>query len=100
MSATVADATLRKNAVLWLVYADSGHFTDVAAGENRGARLRHDNVVRSLHGPYQVDARGTVAATLSLALPSDPGTAPMVVAFVQDAKNGDVLQALGLPACR
>jgi hypothetical protein len=24
----------------------------------------------------------------------------MVVAFVQDTKNGDVLQALGLPACR
>jgi hypothetical protein len=99
-TATVADAAVRKNAVLWLVYADSGHATDVAAGENRGARLRHDNVVRSLHGPYPVDARGTAAATLSLALPREAGTAPMVVAFVQDTKNGDVLQALGLPACR
>jgi hypothetical protein len=99
-TATVTDSALRKSAVLWVAFADSGHVTDVAAGENRGVRLRHDNVVRSLHGPYPVDTQGAAAATLSLALPKDPGTAPIVVAFVQDTKNGDVLQALGLAGCR
>ena len=98
-TATVAEPALRKNAVLWLAYVDSGHVTDVAAGENRGVRLRHDNVVRSLHGPYRVDAAGTAAASLALAPPANPGNAPMVVAFVQDTKNGDVLQVLGSPAC-
>ncbi len=99
-TATVAEPALRKNAVLWLAYVDSGHVTDVAAGENRGVRLRHDNVVRSLHGPYRVDASGATAASLAVAPPADRGTAPMVVAFVQDTKNGDVLQALASSDCR
>jgi hypothetical protein len=99
-TATVADAALRKSAVLWLAYVDSGHVTDVAAGENRGVRLRHDNVVRSLHGPYRVEANGAAIASLALAPPAVRGTAPMVVAFVQDTKNGDVMQALVTSDCR
>jgi hypothetical protein len=63
-------------------------------------QLRHDHVVRSLHGPYPVDASGTATATLTVTLPSEPGRAPALVAFVQDGKNGDVLQTLALPACR
>jgi hypothetical protein len=99
-SATVADPTLRNSAVLWIAYADSGHVTEVAAGENRGARLRHDHVVRSLHGPFPMDAKGAGAAALTQKLPTDAGSAATVVAFVQDTKNGDVLQALALPDCR
>jgi hypothetical protein len=99
-TASVADPTLRKRAVMWLAFVDSGHVTDVAAGENRGARLRHDNVVRSLHGPYSVDANGAAVATVALASPASPGTSPTVVAFVQDTRNGDVLQALAAPDCR
>jgi hypothetical protein len=98
--ATVADPAVRKNAVLWIAFADSGLVSDVKAGENRGVQLHHDHVVRSLHGPYPIDASGTVAATLALAPAREPGQAPQVVAFVQDRKNGDVLQTLALPACR
>jgi hypothetical protein len=97
--ATVADRALHKNAVLWIAYADSGLVSDVKAGENGGVQLRHDHVVRSLHGPYPIDAGGTVAATIALASPREPGQAPMLVALVQDRKNGDVLQTLALPAC-
>jgi hypothetical protein len=97
--ATVADHALRKNAVLWIAYADSGLVSDVKAGENRGVQLHHDHVVRSLHGPYAIDAGGTTA-TISLAPPREPGQAPTLVAFVQDRRNGEVLQTLALPACR
>ncbi len=99
-TAAVEDVALRKNAVLWLAFTDSGHVTDVAAGENRGVRLRHDHVVRSLHGPYRLDANGSAAASVAIASPVDPGTSPMVVAFVQDTKNGEVLQSLAASDCR
>lgn len=99
-TATVADPSLRKRTALWLAYVDSGHVTDVAAGENRGVRLRHDNVVRSLHGPYPVDANGAAAASVALTSPANPGASPAIVAFVQDSRNGDVLQALAAPDCR
>jgi len=99
-SATVEDAALAKRAVLWLAFTDSGHVTDVAAGENRGVQLHHDHVVRSLRGPYRLDAHGVGTASVTLAQPADPGTAPVIVTFVQDVKNGDVLQALAAPDCR
>ena len=99
-TAMVSDAAARRHAVLWLAYTDNGHTTDVAAGENRGVRLAHDHVVRSLHGPYAVDANGAAAPKLAMAVPRDPGQASAVIAFVQDTRNGDILQALALPACR
>jgi hypothetical protein len=97
--AAVDDPAQRKRAALWVAYTDSGHVTDVGAGENRGVRLRHDHVVRSLHGPYPIDAKGTAAASLVLAPPSDAGYAPVIVAFVQDAGTGDVLQAVASSDC-
>jgi hypothetical protein len=65
----IPDPALRKNAVLWVVYADSGLVSDVKAGENRGVQLHHDYVVRSLAGPFAVDAKGDVAASLAGAMP-------------------------------
>ena len=100
VTANVVDPSLRKRAVLWLAFVDSGHVTDVAAGENRGARLRHDNVVRALHGPYPVDVNGTASVSLTLTLPAIQGAVPTIVAFVQDTRNGEVLQALAAPDCR
>jgi len=99
-SARVPDPVLRKKAVLWIAYADSGHVTDVGAGENRGERLRHDHVVRALHGPFPVDARGDARASIAQKSPADPGTAPSVVAFVQDMSSADVLQAVAVYDCR
>jgi hypothetical protein len=95
----VGDAALRKRAALWLAYADSGHATDVAAGENRGVRLTHDHVVRSLQGPFALDANGAAARDVVMPTPRDPGRLPVVVAFVQDGNNGDILQSLALAAC-
>ena len=99
-SASVALPSLRKDAVMWLAFTDSGHVTDVGAGENRGARLRHDHVVRRLYGPYAIAPDGTAAAALTFSPPADPGNAPTIIAFVQDTAVGDVLQAVASTNCR
>ncbi len=98
-TASVADVALRTNAVLWLAYAESGLVSDIKAGENRGERLVHDHVVRSLHGPFAVNAKGEAATSVAIPTPAERGRAPVLVAFVQDTKSGDVLQTLTLPAC-
>ena len=98
-TATVADPATARGAALWLAYTDSGHVTDVKAGENRGARLVHDHVVRAWHGPYPVRADGTAAADVALAAPPERGQSAALVAVVLDAASGDVLQTLTLPAC-
>ena len=53
-TARVPSGADRKGAVLYVALADSGLASDVKAGENAGARLAHDHVVRLL-------ARRTVA---------------------------------------
>jgi hypothetical protein len=98
-SARVHDVESHRHAVLWLAYTDSGHATEVAGGENRGVRLVHDHVVRSLHGPYAMNADGSAKANLAIVAPGESGTSPVIVAFVQDRSNGDVLQVLALPSC-
>ena len=100
VQASVPEPALRKNALVWVAYTDSALVSDVKAGENRGVQLHHDHVVRSLHGPYPVDAGGATATTLTIAAPREAGQAPVLVAFVQDGRDGEILQTLGLPACR
>ncbi len=92
---TVADAAEAYAAVY-----ENNLVTEVAAGENRGKRLRHDFVVRELYGPFAV----TAATPLNLAqvLRKDRGwkTADLHIAvFVQDTRTGAALQALHLPWC-
>ena len=99
-TASVTDPALRRDAQFWIAFADSGHVTEVAAGENRGARLRHDHVVRLLEGPFPFDGGGNGEAKLLVPLPGHPGSAPTVVAFVQDRRTGEVLQALAVQNCR
>jgi len=99
VAGAMSGAAWRYDAPRRLAYADSGHVTDVATGENRGVRLHHDHVVRSLHGPYPVDTGGTAVAELSLVPQRDGGRSPVLIAFVQDSKSGDALQTLELPAC-
>lgn len=95
--AQIPDATLAKDARLVVAYTDSGHHSDVRAGENRGVRLSHDHVVRNLLTSSAADAAGSIALVGDLARPAETGTSPRVVAFVQRASNGDVLQAVSVP---
>ena len=82
---------------LFVALADSGHDVDVRAGENRGVKLHHDHVVRALSAGAAIDAHGHARLSTLIAPPGDAGTAPTLVAFVQDGVNGTVLQALALP---
>jgi len=100
-TAAVADAAQRNGARAWLALYENNLSNEIAAGENRGKRLRHDFVVRELAGPFPVDSRGDAVFVHRFRL--DPGwkTADLRVAsFVQNERTGDVLQALVLPYCR
>ena len=92
----------RRGAVLYVASADSGHVSDVKAGENKGVRLMHDHVVRALTGAMTTAGDGRARQTSALAWPKDAGRAPTLVAVMQNTATGDVLQALALPleACR
>jgi hypothetical protein len=94
--ASVGDKAFRRNAALWIAYTDSGLVSDVKAGENRGVQLRHDHVVRSLHGPFAIDEAGKASAAVNVVPPKERGRDGALVAFVQNRANGEVLQTVTL----
>lgn len=71
----------------------------VKAGENSGATLRHAFATRALSDPVKVD-NGKAIALLAGHLPAGAKTEDLgFVAFAQDVENGDILEAVALPAC-
>ncbi len=96
-TARVPSGADRNGAVLYVALADDGLASDVRAGENAGARLTHDHVVRELRKGPSADANGDIRWTVALPLPPEKGSASTIVAFVQNPGAGDVLQALALP---
>ncbi|WP_323122157.1 DUF1223 domain-containing protein [Burkholderia alba] len=84
----------------YLALYENGVVSDVRAGENRGATLRHERVVRQWLGP--VDAPPSGAGTFEIRrewpLEHVTGGRYGVAAFVEDGA-GDVLQAVDLPLC-
>ena len=73
--------------------------TDVRAGENKGERLAHEHVVRTVE---KVGAVGVTARTLSYGRPFAPGWRAedlAVVAWVQARESAEVLQAVRLAMC-
>jgi hypothetical protein len=94
LQASVPDRAARRSAAVFVAYTENGLVSDVEAGENRGVKLRHDHVVRALHGPYPVDADGHARATVRIEPPKERGNSAAIVAFVQDRASGDVLQTL------
>ena len=82
--------------LLYLALTEDGLVSAVKTGENAGKQLHHDRVVRGLWGPWPLDARG--AQRMMDITP--PGGAVRerlrVVAFVQNLRDGDTLQSLGL----
>lgn len=96
------DATARvgfDRAVLYLAVAENGLLTSVTRGENAGATLAHDHVVRAWIGPIRI-AGGSVQAQREVVLPPAWNRSRLeVIAFVQDERSGRVLQALSAPNC-
>lgn len=94
-----AESVVSANAALFVAVTESGLASRVTAGENRGATLPHDHVVRHWFGPVPVRSGGAaLERTVSLeAGQARKGVA--VVAFVQDLASGDVLQAVRTATC-
>lgn len=78
---------------IYAALTENGLSERVRGGENRGKTLGHDEVVRVFAGPFALPQ-----ARFELKIPPrvDAGKAS-VVAFVQDERDGSVVQAVRLP---
>ncbi len=75
--------------------------SSVRRGENRGATLRHDHVVRYWSPPFPLRADGTLQTLRrTLELDAEWNTTKLgLAAFIHDSRTGEVLQAISLPVC-
>ena len=80
---------------IWLALADDRDATQVAAGENKGRKLTHVAVVRSLRKIGWVKRGGTFSRLIDLSKPI-PGQ--RVVVFLQEPGQARVWGAAMLPA--
>jgi len=87
-------------AVAYLAVYENRLSNKIGAGENQGATLQHDYVVRQWQGPIRLDGKTAVTQLFTPAAGHDGKRPDLgVAAFVQDPRTGAVLQALALPAC-
>jgi hypothetical protein len=94
----VPEPSDRAHASVAVALVQSGLNSEVKAGENAGKHLSHDHVVRQWHAGLAVNSAGEARERLQFTVPADAGPLE-IVAFAEDAANGDVLQALSLPLC-
>ena len=98
--AELLEGANRADAALYLAAYENKLVSEVKAGENRGRTLAHDYVVLEWVGPLEFRAGNRLQERRALPLlPKAVRQHSGVVAFVQDRKTGDVLQALMLGAC-
>jgi hypothetical protein len=100
VAAQVLDKGHLKDAALYVAAYENRLSSAVTSGENRGRTLKHDYVVLEWQGPLELTPVGQRSERRSL--PLLPGAIPAhsgVVAFVQNRRSLEVLQALMLPAC-
>jgi len=84
---------------LYVVVTEGQLSSQVDAGENRGVRLEHDAVARNFIGPIAVDGRSTSFDRV-INVPQLANGHVGVVAFIQDAKTAEVLQAVDTGVCK
>jgi hypothetical protein len=85
---------------LYAVVTESALVNQIKRGENAGATLAHDHVVRHWLGPVPLKS-GTATLTQSVRLTADQITKGVAVAaFVQDTRTGEVLQSATTGQCR
>ena len=84
---------------LYLALSESKLVSKVGRGENAGATLAHDNVVRAWLGPVALNSGKGVVQQDVLLDPTWSASRLTVVAFVQDQDTGQVLQATSATGC-
>jgi len=97
--AVAAAAKVAGSAALYVAVYQNDLSSQVRAGENSGVRLHHDYVVREWRGPIMLGATAISWAQIITGKPDWVAAKMGVVAFVQDQKSGEILQALRLPLC-
>ncbi|MGQ0577554.1 MAG: DUF1223 domain-containing protein [Betaproteobacteria bacterium] len=100
LESRVLEPPARKFSETYVALLENNLRSEVRAGENSGKVLWHDFVVREIIGPLRADASGRLLWSGRFAFPGHwkrPDLA--VAAFVQDSRDGDVLQALYAPLC-
>jgi hypothetical protein len=95
VQATIPEPAQRTEAALYVAAYENRLESRVSAGENRGRVLSHDHVALEWQGPYELGERQLKLSLLPKAKTADSG----VVAFVQNRRTAEVLQALMLAAC-
>lgn len=100
VQARLLDRTQQQHAALYLASYQNRLVSKVDAGENRGRILPHDYVVLEWQGPFGFGTDGRLVERRELPLlPGARAGDSGVVAFVQNRRSAEVLQALMLPAC-
>jgi hypothetical protein len=90
----------REHADVFIAVYENKLKNAVSAGENSGKQLNHDYVVREWFGPFALDSKSDAPWEHTLPLESEwEGRDAGVATFVQNRKNGEVLQALSLLIC-
>jgi len=100
VSAKVRTLAPNPAAEVWLAVYENNLESRVNAGENRGETLRHDFVVRQKYGPLPLAADGRLSLNQVINVADAWKRDDLGVAIVvQDARTGDVLQAVSRLAC-
>ena len=86
-------------ATAYLAIYENGLETEVRAGENAGARLRHGHVVRDWSGPAAADAEGRFSLSSDLKRSDMAFGRAGIAAFVEDPDTGEILQAMAMSFC-
>jgi hypothetical protein len=84
---------------LYLAVTEDDLRSQVKAGENGGATLHHDHVVREWRGPFPFAARKVATKTEVVLRPDWRREKLSLVAFVQDPETGRVVQAMAINGC-
>lgn len=81
---------------LWLAVFENNLSSDVRDGENAGATLHHDYVVRALYGPFKIDSDNTLGRQQLLPARDWKTDDLGVAAFLQRPEKSEVVQAVSL----
>jgi len=100
LESRVTAPSAQKFSETYVALLENNLSSEVRAGENSGKVLSHDFVVREMIGPLRADGSGRLRWSGTVELHGHWKRPDLrIAAFVQDIRDGDVLQALQAPLC-